>query len=96
MIHPLRRNAIIGFINNFGQIPKQLFKKPHPCKKLNSQLIYGIPERQFFFFNYLNCLKPSLQPIKELKSHIERTKFEQSQVNYLNNHNYIISYFKPI
>ena len=67
---PLRRNAIIGFINNFGQIPKQLFKKPHPSKKLNSQLIYGIPERQFMFFNYLNCLKPSLQPVKELKSQV--------------------------
>ena len=38
---PLRRNAIIGFINNFGQIPKQLFKRPHPCKKLNSQFLYG-------------------------------------------------------
>ena len=38
---PLKRNAIIGFINNFGQIPKQLFKKPHPSKKLNVQLIHG-------------------------------------------------------
>ena len=27
---PLQRNATIGFINNFGQIPKQLFKKPLP------------------------------------------------------------------
>ena len=31
---PLQRNATIGFINNFGQIPKQLFKKPHPAKKV--------------------------------------------------------------
>ena len=31
---PLKKNAVIGFINNFGQIPKQLFKKPHPCKKV--------------------------------------------------------------
>lgn len=38
---PLKRNAIIGFINNFGQIPKQLFKRPHPCKKLNIQLLHG-------------------------------------------------------
>merc|ERR1719315_398835 len=30
---PLQRNATIGFINNFGQIPKQLFKRPHPAKK---------------------------------------------------------------
>ena len=32
---PLQRNATIGFINNFGQIPKQLFKKPHPAKRVN-------------------------------------------------------------
>ena len=31
---PLQRNATIGFINNFGQIPKQLFKKPHPAKRV--------------------------------------------------------------
>lgn len=31
---PLTRNATIGFINNFGQIPSQLFKKPHPQKKV--------------------------------------------------------------
>uniref|UniRef100_A0A914V9C1 WD repeat and FYVE domain-containing protein 3 n=1 Tax=Plectus sambesii TaxID=2011161 RepID=A0A914V9C1_9BILA len=32
---PLTRNATIGFINNFGQIPTQLFRKPHPQKKLS-------------------------------------------------------------
>jgi hypothetical protein len=31
---PLKKNAVIGFINNFGQTPKQLFKKPHPSKKV--------------------------------------------------------------
>lgn len=118
---PLKRNAIIGFINNFGQIPKQLFKKPHPSKKLNSQLLYGIaggligsslgstaanlantmssstaalvPGNQtaqstsdsdsnnhqqavvqstlpFIFIHYLKNLKPSMQPIKELKSQV--------------------------
>ena len=30
---PLQRNAAIGFINNFGQIPTKLFKKPHPQRK---------------------------------------------------------------
>ena len=34
---PMQRNATIGFINNFGQIPKQLFKKAHPAKKLVSK-----------------------------------------------------------
>ncbi|KAK5974907.1 BEACH domain-containing protein, partial [Trichostrongylus colubriformis] len=34
IIDPLTRNATIGFVNNFGQIPTQLFKKPHPQKKV--------------------------------------------------------------
>lgn len=118
---PLKRNAIIGFINNFGQIPKQLFKKPHPSKKLSVQLIHGPTSlasnlinataanlvgavntgqsggsssntltsnssssnlqsdhhhhhhqnahqnQPLVFINSLKSLKPSLQPIKELK-----------------------------
>jgi len=33
-IDPIKKNAVIGFINNFGQVPKQLFKKPHPVRKV--------------------------------------------------------------
>ena len=82
---PLKKNATIGFINNFGQIPKQLFKKPHPMKKvfsstgpimssfspilpsvgLNSML--NPLSSAKIFIHYLDHLKPSLHPIKELK-----------------------------
>lgn len=75
---PLKKNATIGFINNFGQIPKQLFKKAHPCKKMQSSrhtiidasplLTPGISQTEKLFFTHnLDNLKPSLQPIKELK-----------------------------
>ncbi|GFS12293.1 WD repeat and FYVE domain-containing protein 3 [Elysia marginata] len=57
---PLKKNATIGFINNFGQIPKQLFKKPHPQKRLN------IPANPRFF-HHVDNLKPAMQPVKELK-----------------------------
>lgn len=30
---PVQRNATVGIINNFGQTPKQLFRRPHPAKK---------------------------------------------------------------
>ncbi|XP_031761062.1 WD repeat- and FYVE domain-containing protein 4 isoform X3 [Xenopus tropicalis] len=29
---PLVRTTLIGFISNFGQVPKQLFTKPHPLR----------------------------------------------------------------
>jgi WD repeat and FYVE domain-containing protein 3 len=72
---PLKKNATIGFINNFGQIPKQLFKKPHPSKKMASfkhsvidpspmlSAPLSVPPDKLFFYN-LDNLKPSLQPIK--------------------------------
>ena len=70
---PLKKTATIGFINNFGQIPTQLFKKPHPSKKVSSgphsvrsqvdSVTPNISKDKLFFHN-LDNLKPSLQPIK--------------------------------
>lgn len=74
---PLKKNATIGFINNFGQIPKQLFKKPHPSKKLTNRtsvvdpgpimpgLSYSMDK---LFFHNLDNLRPSSHSIKDLKS----------------------------
>jgi len=77
---PLKKNATIGFINNFGQIPKQLFKKPHPSKKqpnnrtsmldaanpiLSSNANLTFGDKLIFY--HLDNLKPSLQPIKGYK-----------------------------
>jgi len=33
---PVRRQATVSIINNFGQTPKQLFKRPHPQKRVSS------------------------------------------------------------
>ena len=30
---PVVLNSTIGIINNFGQTPKQIFKRPHPARK---------------------------------------------------------------
>ncbi|XP_073985786.1 WD repeat and FYVE domain containing 3 bchs [Rhodnius prolixus] len=73
---PLKKNATIGFINNFGQIPKQLFKKPHPAKKLGQRVsvleanpLTAVPclSPEKLFYHNLDNLRPSLHPIKELK-----------------------------
>jgi WD40 repeat protein len=69
---PLQRNATIGFINNFGQIPKQLFKKAHPAKKLsgkgtNGVEVSGAAINSKIFFHNLTNLRPSMAPVKELK-----------------------------
>lgn len=79
---PLKKNATIGFINNFGQVPKQLFKKPHPAKKVFnsspghlkaslSPILSTVNSSSSItskvFIHNLENLKPSMQPIKELK-----------------------------
>ncbi|XP_071507653.1 WD repeat and FYVE domain-containing protein 3-like [Diadema antillarum] len=67
---PLKKNAFIGVINNFGQVPKQLFKKPHLQKRVSNRIGdnsgNSIPISRLFFHN-LDTLRPSLQPLKELK-----------------------------
>ncbi|XP_069124433.1 WD repeat and FYVE domain-containing protein 3-like isoform X2 [Argopecten irradians] len=72
---PLKKNATIGFINNFGQIPKQLFKRPHPQKRLNIKMLDPIPMGSIpaamaekLFFHNVDNLRPTKQTIKELKS----------------------------
>lgn len=80
---PLKKNATIGFINNFGQIPKQLFKKPHPAKKVAgisgapltpilpnvnfNTFLAGFSSSDKLIIHSVDSLKPSLHPIKELR-----------------------------
>lgn len=70
---PLVRSAVIGFINNFGQIPKQLFRKPHVAKRLAlnrpipGELRSSVSGSERLFYYNLDSLRPSLQAVKELK-----------------------------
>uniref|UniRef100_A0A182W2I8 WD repeat-containing protein 55 homolog n=1 Tax=Anopheles minimus TaxID=112268 RepID=A0A182W2I8_9DIPT len=50
------KNAAIGFINNFGQIPKQLFRKQHPAKRMT-------PPKQFSMLVDVSPLIPPQSPI---------------------------------
>ena len=84
---PLQRNATIGFINNFGQIPKQLFRKPHPKRTVSSPSSdvdggsnpndNSIAKSSKLFFHHLTNLRPTMQPIKELKGPVGQVKSAQ-------------------
>ncbi|XP_072921340.1 WD repeat and FYVE domain-containing protein 3 isoform X1 [Hemitrygon akajei] len=85
---PLKETATIGFINNFGQIPKQLFKKPHPPKRTRSRIngdSLVAPTSlscamDKVFFHHLDNLKPSLTPVKELKEPVGQIIFTDKGV----------------
>ncbi|XP_015799744.3 WD repeat- and FYVE domain-containing protein 4 isoform X2 [Nothobranchius furzeri] len=62
---PALKTTILGYLSNFGQIPKQLFTKPHPprsgFRKEGSSPSSPVP----FFFK-LDKLKTTAQPFREL------------------------------
>ncbi|KAL7877774.1 hypothetical protein SRHO_G00044170 [Serrasalmus rhombeus] len=69
MKNPLKKNTVLGYISNFGQIPRQLFTKPHPSRAAHKSSISkdGSGSNHIIpFFFRLDKLKPSAQPIKEL------------------------------
>ncbi|XP_043836803.1 LOW QUALITY PROTEIN: WD repeat- and FYVE domain-containing protein 4 [Dromiciops gliroides] len=69
---PLIKSTILGFVSNFGQIPKQLFTKPHPARTAQGKpsgkevsLSTGPTGSPPPFFCTLQNLKPSLVTVKE-------------------------------
>ncbi|XP_027715064.1 WD repeat- and FYVE domain-containing protein 4 isoform X3 [Vombatus ursinus] len=69
---PLIKSTILGFVSNFGQIPKQLFTKPHPARTAQGKpsgkeisLSTGPTGCPPPFFCTLQNLKPSLVTVKE-------------------------------
>ncbi|XP_070799266.1 WD repeat- and FYVE domain-containing protein 4 [Pituophis catenifer annectens] len=46
---PLIKSTILGFVSNFGQIPKQLFTKPHPSRNAGSLRKHSVGKNSFLF-----------------------------------------------
>ncbi|XP_030297212.1 WD repeat- and FYVE domain-containing protein 4 isoform X1 [Sparus aurata] len=62
---PVIKSTILGYVSNFGQVPKQLFTKPHPPRS-GSKKEGSSPSHPTPFFFKLDKLKTSMQPFKEL------------------------------
>ncbi|KAI7869796.1 hypothetical protein BDF14DRAFT_279034 [Spinellus fusiger] len=64
----VEKTATIGIINNFGQTPRQLFKKPHPTRMASSSdpLALGF----YPFQNHLNKLIQSIRPVRDIKRQV--------------------------
>ncbi|XP_050981588.1 WD repeat- and FYVE domain-containing protein 4 [Labeo rohita] len=69
MKDPVMKSTVLGYISNFGQMPKQLFTKPHPSRtshKGTAGKETSVSSQITPFFFKLDKLKPSAQAIKEL------------------------------
>lgn len=67
----VEKTATIGIINNFGQTPRQLLKKPHPSRspKVSDPLVTGY----YVFQDHLEKLVQSLLPVRGKKyRHLSR------------------------
>ncbi|XP_023283135.1 WD repeat- and FYVE domain-containing protein 4-like, partial [Seriola lalandi dorsalis] len=60
---PLIRSTILGYVSNFGQVPKQLFPKPHPPRSGSKKEGSTPPHPTPFFFK-LDKLKTTAQPFR--------------------------------
>ncbi|XP_032301308.1 WD repeat- and FYVE domain-containing protein 4 isoform X3 [Coturnix japonica] len=62
---PLIKSTILGFISNFGQIPKQLFTKPHPPRNAQSKSSSG--REAVLSFQSSGTLPPFINSLQNLK-----------------------------
>lgn len=62
---PLIKSTILGFISNFGQIPKQLFTKPHPPRTVQSKSSSG--REAVLSFQSSGILPPFMSSLQNLK-----------------------------
>ncbi|CAI8023122.1 WD repeat and FYVE domain-containing protein 3 [Geodia barretti] len=74
---PVKKGASISFIHNFGQMPKQLFKRPHPARKVFSYSatpsLSAPPvamDTTRVFYKNLTQLMPSREPVKEIRGEV--------------------------
>lgn len=64
----VEKTATIGIINNFGQTPRQLFKKPHPTRTptVTDPMVLG----SYIFQDHLDKLMQSLLPLRDIKQQV--------------------------
>ncbi|XP_076787564.1 WD repeat- and FYVE domain-containing protein 4 isoform X4 [Arvicanthis niloticus] len=72
---PLIKSTILGFISNFGQVPKQIFTKPHPSRNTtgkppvpgkDTSTPVGLPGHSQSFLHSLPALRPSQVTVKDM------------------------------
>uniref|UniRef100_A0A8C5NWV7 WD repeat and FYVE domain containing 4 n=1 Tax=Jaculus jaculus TaxID=51337 RepID=A0A8C5NWV7_JACJA len=72
---PVIKNTILGFVSNFGQVPKQLFTKPHPARSTAGKPLTpgkdpstpaGPPSHPQPFLHSLPALRPSQVTVKDM------------------------------
>eukprot|EP00054_Salpingoeca_dolichothecata_P021304 m.136033 g.136033 ORF g.136033 m.136033 type:complete len:942 (+) comp23938_c0_seq1:3290-6115(+) len=61
---PVRRQATVSIINNFGQTPRQLFKRPHPARRVRNVWSLQLLSPK----NPLDRLMCTAHPLKEISS----------------------------
>ncbi|KAM4668749.1 WD repeat- and FYVE domain-containing protein 4 [Amazona ochrocephala] len=62
---PLIKSTILGFISNFGQIPKQLFTKPHPSRNAHGKSLSG--RESVLSLHSSGILPPFMSSLQNLK-----------------------------
>ncbi|KAG0235966.1 hypothetical protein BGW42_004421 [Actinomortierella wolfii] len=84
---PIQKQATIGIIHNFGQTPRQLFKKPHPQRQPRnrdplSPNFYNMAEHAEYLTQSCAPVKDIGLPIGEIMWHQDKPFIAHSQRTY--------------
>ncbi|KAJ3336562.1 hypothetical protein HDU93_002592 [Gonapodya sp. JEL0774] len=75
---PIEKQATIGIINNFGQTPRQLFRKPHPKRQLAD------PTEAFYRIQaHPELLLQSMYPIQDIQQPIAAIQLNSEKITVL-------------
>ncbi|KAI9028612.1 hypothetical protein DFJ74DRAFT_495541 [Hyaloraphidium curvatum] len=67
ILDPVEKQATIGIIHNFGQTPRQLFKKPHPPRLIFPPVVfYKLAKQPQLLFPAQKVVLKTEQPVKSL------------------------------
>uniref|UniRef100_A0A8C8BHA2 WDFY family member 4 n=1 Tax=Otus sunia TaxID=257818 RepID=A0A8C8BHA2_9STRI len=88
---PLIKSTILGFISNFGQIPKQLFSKPHPSRNAQGksssgrEIVLSLHSSGILppFMSSLQNLKLSPVTIKELNNFSVLSDYPKGAIGHI-------------
>ncbi|KAI9203243.1 uncharacterized protein BJ171DRAFT_624220, partial [Polychytrium aggregatum] len=58
---PVEKQATISIIHNFGQTPRQLFRKPHPVRQAESETVYRLAQHAQYLIS-------SIQPVRSFQN----------------------------
>uniref|UniRef100_A0A3Q3FJH8 WDFY family member 4 n=1 Tax=Labrus bergylta TaxID=56723 RepID=A0A3Q3FJH8_9LABR len=88
---PIIKSTILGYVSNFGQVPKQIFTKPHPPRS-GSKKDGGSPQQPTPFFLKLDKMRTTAQPFRLTRGPVGQILCLEKEVVVLERNRLLLSH----